>query len=51
LALLAAAPAATPVVEELLLPMGSARSNGFENGSGQKKQLQQSARRKTVAVE
>jgi hypothetical protein len=51
LALLAAAPAAAPVAEELLLPMGSARSNGFENGNGQKKQLQQSARRKTVVAE
>jgi hypothetical protein len=51
LALLAVAPAAAPVAVELLLPMGSARSNGFENGNGQKKQLQQSARRKTVAAE
>jgi hypothetical protein len=48
-ALLAAA--AAPVAEELLLPMGSARSNGFENGCGQRKQLLQSARRKMVAAE
>jgi hypothetical protein len=51
LAFLAAAPAAAPVAEEPLLPMRSARGEGFENGCGQKKQLQQSARRKTVAVE
>jgi hypothetical protein len=32
LAFLAAAPAAEPVAEEPLLPMRSARSEGFENG-------------------
>jgi hypothetical protein len=51
LALLVAAPAAAPVAEEPLLPMGSARSKGFENRCGQKEQLLQSARRKTMAVE
>jgi hypothetical protein len=51
LALLAAAPAAAPVAEEPLLPMRSARGKGSENGCGQEKQLQQSARRKTVAAE
>jgi hypothetical protein len=51
LALLAVAPAAALVAEELLLPMGSARSKGFENGCGQKEQLLQSARRKTVVAE
>jgi hypothetical protein len=50
LALLAAVPTAAPVAKELLLPMGSARSKGCENGCGQKKQLLQSARRKTVAA-
>jgi hypothetical protein len=51
LAFLAAAPAAAPVTEELLLPMGSARGEGCENGYGQRKQLLQNARRKTVAAE
>jgi hypothetical protein len=51
LALLATAPTAAPVAEELLLPMGSACSNRFENGCGQKKQLLQGARRKMVAAE
>jgi hypothetical protein len=51
LAFLAAAPAAAPVAEELLLPLGSARGKGCENGYGQTKQLLQNARRKTVAVE
>jgi hypothetical protein len=51
LAFLAAAPAAAPVAEELLLPMDSVRSKGCENGCGRRKQLLQSARRKMVAVE
>jgi hypothetical protein len=51
LAFLVAALAAALVVEELLLPMDSARGKGYENGYGQRKQLLQSARRKTVAAE
>jgi hypothetical protein len=51
LGLLGGTPAAAPVAEEPLLPMRSARGKGFENGCGQEKQLQQSARRKTVAAE
>jgi hypothetical protein len=51
LAFLAAAPAAAPAVEELLLPMSSARSTGCENGCGRRKQLLQNTRRKTVAAE
>jgi hypothetical protein len=51
LAFLAAAPAAALVAEELLFPMSSARNTGCENGCGWRKQLLQSARRKTVAAE
>jgi hypothetical protein len=51
LAFLAAAPAAAAVAEELLLPLGSARGKGCENGYGQMKQVLQNTRRKTVAAE
>jgi hypothetical protein len=51
LAFLVAAPAVAPVAEELRLPMGSACGKGYENGYGQRKQLLQSARRKTMAAE
>jgi hypothetical protein len=50
-AFLAAVPAVAPVAVEPLLPMGSARGKGFENGDGQEEQQEQSARRKTMAAE
>jgi hypothetical protein len=46
----AAAPAAAPAAEELLLPMGSERSSSFENGDEGDELQEQCARRKTVAA-
>jgi hypothetical protein len=46
----AAAPAAAPTAEELLLPMGSERGSSFENGGEGDELQEQCARRKTVAA-
>jgi hypothetical protein len=51
LALLAVAPAAVLVVEELLLPMGLARGRSSENGDEGEELQEQCTRRKTMAAE
>jgi hypothetical protein len=48
---LAAAPAAAPAAEELLLPMGSARSRSSENGDEGEELQEQCARKKMMAAE
>jgi hypothetical protein len=46
----AAAPAAAPAAEELLLPMGPEHGSSFENGDEGDKLQEQCARRKAVAA-
>jgi hypothetical protein len=48
---LAAAPAAAPAAEELLLPMGSARGRSSENGDEEEELQEQCAGKKTMAAE
>jgi hypothetical protein len=48
---LAAAPAAAPAAEELLLPMGSACSRSSENGDEGEELQEQCARKKTMVAE
>jgi hypothetical protein len=48
---LAAAPAAAPAAEELLLPMGSVRSRSSENGDEGEELQEQCAGKKTMVVE